>query len=289
MNRSPWISGCALLSLMATPLLAETNEADDRVNQFRWAATDDPLSQVAATVPSAAEKSLLGVPADRPTNAVMPPGKRCRCVGESDSESVATIEKVLRSALASAGLNFTDAPLEKVAGSIRDTYQIPVQLDLPALEEIGVDAGEPVTTNLHGVSLRSALRLMLEPLGLTYIIRNEVLLITAPEVAEAELTTCVYDVRDLVQRTRGSVDFDPLIDTIISCVASETWAENGGGESDIRPLQPGFLVVSQAASVHEEIEGLLNTIREMNGGPVAAYGGPNASLDELVTEWNLRQ
>jgi hypothetical protein len=92
-----------------------------------------------------------------------------------------------------------------------------------------------------------------------------------------------------VRGTWSGVDYDSLIDTIISCISSETWAENGGGEAEIRPLPPGFLVISQTAAVHEEIEGLLNTVREMNGGSVAAAVGLNGSLDELVTEWNGRQ
>jgi hypothetical protein len=92
-----------------------------------------------------------------------------------------------------------------------------------------------------------------------------------------------------VRGTWSGVDYDSLIDTIVSCIASATWAENGGGESEIRPLQPGFLVVSQTAPVHEEIESFLDTIREMNGGPVAASAAPNASLDELVAEWNVRR
>jgi hypothetical protein len=96
-------------------------------------------------------------------------------------------------------------------------------------------------------------------------------------------------VRDLLRETRHAPDFDPLIDTIISCVSSETWAQNGGGESEIRPLPPGLLVISQTAPVHEEIEAFLNTVREMKGGPIATGAGLGASLDELVTEWNLRQ
>ena len=36
----------------------------------------------------------------------------------------------------------------------------------------------------------------------------------------------------------GRID---LIDTVVACVATETWAENGGGEAEIRPLQAGPL------------------------------------------------
>src|SRR5690606_6406610 len=51
----------------------------------------------------------------------------------------------------------------------------------------------------------------------------------------------------------ASADFDSLIDLIISTVAADTWAENGGGEAEIRPF-PGnlSLVISQTQAVHEE-------------------------------------
>ena len=43
--------------------------------------------------------------------------------------------------------------------------------------------------NLKGASLKSALRLMLGELGLTYVIQDEVLLITTKEAAEQKLET----------------------------------------------------------------------------------------------------
>jgi hypothetical protein len=263
MNRSMWISAGAVLTILAVPLLAVTQAVD---KSMRGSAHDTWVD---------------------PSNSSDP---YCRCSGEGDSPSVARIEQALRGRLKSQGLDFTDAPLKDLVAYIEDTYKIPVQLDIVALEEEGIDPHELVTVSLHDISLRSALRLMLKKLGLTYIVQDEVLIITSPTQAEAELVTCVYDVRDLLHRTRSDFDFDSLIDTIVSCVASETWAENGGGESDIRPLQPGFLVVSQTAEVHEEIEELLKSIRELIRRPVAAAAivDPYASLDELVTEWNVR-
>ena len=55
-----------------------------------------------------------------------------------------------------------------------------------------------MTKNLKGVSSKSALRLMLHELGLTYVIKDEVLLITTTEAAESKLSTRVYSVADLV-------------------------------------------------------------------------------------------
>jgi hypothetical protein len=37
-------------------------------------------------------------------------------------------------------------------------------------------------------------------------------------------------------------DFESLIELIVSTVATDTWAENGGGEADIRPFPTGVLV-----------------------------------------------
>lgn len=40
----------------------------------------------------------------------------------------------------------------------------------------------------------------------------------------------------------ANADFDSLIDLIVSTVHTETWAENGGGEAEIRPFPSGVLV-----------------------------------------------
>ena len=75
---------------------------------------------------------------------------------------------------------------KKSSTSCRTTTAFRSSSTQPALEEIGVGTDEPVTINLHNVSLRSALRLMLKKLQLTYIIQDEVLMITTPEEAEKQ-------------------------------------------------------------------------------------------------------
>ena len=68
------------------------------------------------------------------------------------------------------------------------------------MKEAGVDESTPVTKNLKGISLHSALKLLLDELQLKYVIHNEVLLITSPGKAESDeyMTTKVYPVPDLV-------------------------------------------------------------------------------------------
>src|SRR5690606_26313622 len=192
----------------------------------------------------------------------------------------------------------------------------------------------------------SALNLILEPLHLSYVVKDEVLKITSEQLRDTETYQIVYPVADLVipipnfvpdnslgltglindahaamgygagsfgapgpialvngQKPRGgatpqgvlaqpgmpnsgaalggptsmpigggpggmggaaSADFDSLIELIISTVASDTWAENGGGEAEIRPF-PGnlSLVISQTQAVHEEIADLLEQLRKL--------------------------
>lgn len=108
------------------------------------------------------------------------------------------ISEALQEPMTSVGLDFTETPLEEIIAFLRDEYDIEIQIDGPALEELGLRADEPITVNLRNISLRSALRLMLKGLELTYVIRDEVLLITTEEEALNTLTVKVYPVADLV-------------------------------------------------------------------------------------------
>jgi len=108
-------------------------------------------------------------------------------------------EKEIDDALKSpTQLEFIETQLQDVVDFLKDYHDIEIQIDERALQEVGIPTDTPITKNLKGVSLRSALRLMLRELDLTYVIQDEVLLITTPEEAETKLTTKVYPVADLV-------------------------------------------------------------------------------------------
>ena len=95
-------------------------------------------------------------------------------------------------------LEFIETPLADIVEFLKDNHNIPIEIDTKALDDVGLSTDVPVTRNLKGISLRSALRLMLRELDLTYMVRDEVLLITTPEEAETQLVTKVYPVADLV-------------------------------------------------------------------------------------------
>src|SRR5262245_51023109 len=74
-----------------------------------------------------------------------------------------------------------------------------VYLDPQGLNAEGVTTDTPVTLNLtQPISLKSALNLMLSPLGLSYVIQNEVLRITSEQTRDSNTYAKAYYVADLV-------------------------------------------------------------------------------------------
>ena len=111
------------------------------------------------------------------------------------------VEKKIEEALKQpTQIEFVETPLKDVVDYLKDLHHIEIQLDSAALKDAGVDESTTVTRNIKGISLRSALKLLLDDLQLTYVIHDEVLLITSPTKAESDeyMTTKVYPVADLV-------------------------------------------------------------------------------------------
>ena len=95
-------------------------------------------------------------------------------------------------------VDFAERPLIDVIDYFKQRHDIEIQLDNKALREAGVDPASTITRSVKGISLRSALRLLLDEFDLTYVIHNEVLLITSQAKAATMLERRVYPVADLV-------------------------------------------------------------------------------------------
>ena len=100
---------------------------------------------------------------------------------------------------------FFDQPLGEVVDSVKTRHSIPMIIDEKALADAGLDSQMAVNQDLRGITLRSGLKLMLNSLGLTYVINDEVLKITTPEAAENELIIRTYEVGDLVMPVSESM------------------------------------------------------------------------------------
>jgi RNA polymerase sigma factor (sigma-70 family) len=99
-------------------------------------------------------------------------------------------------------LEFPGNPLNDVVDYISEIHRIRIRLH-PSLEQEGVSADEEVNLIINGVTLRSALSIMLKDLGertgvpLDYVIEDQILYIVTRTEADAMHDTRVYPLRAL--------------------------------------------------------------------------------------------
>src|SRR5262249_3701531 len=75
-------------------------------------------------------------------------------------------------------INFSTTPLHQVIDDLHDMTGINIYPDRAALEENGISLDRPITAKFEGISLKSALNLILRQVRLTYMVKDEVLQIT---------------------------------------------------------------------------------------------------------------
>jgi type II secretory pathway component GspD/PulD (secretin) len=95
-------------------------------------------------------------------------------------------------------LSFKDEPLDAVLQDLRDWHGVNIVADQPALDSEGITLRRPVNIQLDGVSLKSALDLLLHQVHLTYVNQDGVLVITTQANAGGKLVTATYQVADLI-------------------------------------------------------------------------------------------
>jgi general secretion pathway protein D len=116
--------------------------------------------------------------------------------GQRRSERELEIEQKLKTPVS---LQFQNAPLTEVLDYLARLAEVNLHLDPQGLAEEGVTTDTPVTINLsQEISLKSALNLILQPLHLSYVIKDEVLKITSEQLRDGEVYTVTYNVADLV-------------------------------------------------------------------------------------------
>jgi hypothetical protein len=174
-------------------------------------------------------------------------------------------------------LDYIDMPLRDIMQVMSDEYKIPVQFDDAAMEQVAMSPDTEVSLTISNVSLRAALELMFKRIpDLTFVIEHEVLLITTQEEANIRHEVRVYRIDDLLGTHPGDAlfaneaEYEVLIELIVNNVAAGTWDSPSEGEA--LAFSPGMLVVSATFRVHEQIESLLENLREARTEVLAAAG-----------------
>ena len=166
-------------------------------------------------------------------------------------------------------MTFTETPLQDAVDYLKHRHKIEMQLDNLALEDAAIGSDSPITRTVNDVKFKSGLELLLRDMDLTYIIKNEILMITTKDKAETELMTRTYPVGDLVEQKDG----ETLIKAITSTVRQTTWGEVGGPGSIIYVPSVKGLVISQTRDVQEEVLQLLRSLRGVRRAAVSGGAG----------------
>jgi hypothetical protein len=211
-------------------------------------------------------------------------------VGAAAQEDSSDPARRVRDRLASMriDLDFTNARLDEVIAYFQEFSGLNFHLDADSRVKEG-EEGNKVTIKLKGVTLRTALKLVLGPRDLGAVYREGVIVIQSKAKLGNQTVTRVYDVRDLVFRLRdfagprveltvpgsgaalagasfileeepkGELTEEFLSELIKTNTGERSWEDNSA--ASISQIN-GLLVISQSKPVHEEIRRLLDLLRQ---------------------------
>ncbi|MEZ5941035.1 MAG: RNA polymerase sigma factor [Planctomycetaceae bacterium] len=219
--------------------------------------------QIAQNIPDRAADETWVYPVDdlivstnttNSTNATntVPPNIEVFAPGASNP-NIARIHNALKE---ETSLEFPGNPLSDVIQYTAQIHNIPILIDESALAEEAIDTDVEVELVLQGVTLQSALEIMLADVGgtkLDYVIENEVMKITTRIAADETYETRVYDVRAL------DLDDPEVLVHVLTNTTSGAWVQAGTGEGAIS-YSKGSFIIRQTQRVHREIETLLNNM-----------------------------
>ncbi len=166
---------------------------------------------------------------------------------DRDHRIAQEIENILNSPIT---LNYENRPLSEAINLLANETGINLVLDPKALADADVTTATPVTLQVKGVKFKSALKLLLRPIGLNYKVEDEVIMITSPPSMASQTYPKAYYVGDLIlppgfplpgsnekspthdsgrtdgqngQSNRPRVNMKPLISLITTTIAPGTW------------------------------------------------------------------
>jgi hypothetical protein len=137
-----------------------------------------------------------------------PPEAAAAAAKQAEQAKPTTLEAKLNQRFT---IEFVEMPLTEAVQYLRDQTGVQFVVKTKKLEEAGVSPDKALTMNLQQVRLATLLDLLLDELELTYVEKDELLIVTTPEDAEATLLIRVYDCRDLLamEAPPGSDQFVP--------------------------------------------------------------------------------
>ena len=236
------LGGAALLGI-GYQLYAEDNVVLQTEMPSDSDENDSSASEVAVPVVSMRVEQDGKKPADRFSS-------------DKDGRLEAAHKKIEAALSSPTQIEFIETPLQAVVDYLKGFHEIEIQIDRKSLEAMGLGYDTPVTKNLKGISLSSALNLLLSEMDLTYVIKNEVLLIT---IIQAGKFPKVYNLDGLIRPDKWKEDLQALAETIQK-IGPGAW--EGKHAAEITGFRDDSLIISHTQQGHEQIRQFLNQLVE---------------------------
>jgi hypothetical protein len=154
-------------------------------------------------------------------------------------------------------LQFPNTPLRTALEFLGDVHDINIIIDETGLTDEGISIDDTVDITLKDVSLKSGLNVLLKPAGLTYVVRNEVMMITTQSKADGTIDTQAYDVSANLQN-REPQQVSELVTQLLAPLAT---TETGGKSGPVVVPYEKRLLVTGTWSDHARIREILDLMQ----------------------------
>ncbi len=263
MSRRAALVGCLFVLLAAWTTISARAQ-----DPFGKEVDDDPFAAPAELGAASDENPFAEAPNDRRIGA-RPPAKKAAdkgleqpvhpLPGRANDPTVKSETRVRAALRDPTRMEFTEMPLIDAMAFLKDYHGIEIQLDTRALEDIGVGSDTPVTRNLNGISLDAALRLMLDDIDLTHIVRNGVLVVTSKDKAQSLLELRVYNVGQAIGHDVSAEEAGTMLNELSGYTPTKS-----GGPSDTRLQVVPFkdlLIIRASQHDHEQLVELFDELK----------------------------
>ena len=201
-----------------------------------------------------------GVDVKEIVNWVSEPSNAPKWLVASPEERDGSINQNIRIKLFERIPNVTiEAPLQQFAIEVSQLLDIPVTLDLKSLGDAAIAPDEMVSIQRSfPIKTKDLLQMVLDPLGCTYVIKYDSIVITSID-SDSSMLTRYYDLSYVFP---NNSTLPQLLNSIEASVTPSTWEANSGLST--MTILGSMLVVRAPEETHHGIEDFLRQISKQS-------------------------
>lgn len=145
--------------------------------------------------------------------------------------------------------SFNNTSFDQVIKSLEKELGFQLVISKATMEEVRLSYESTLTYEIpRNVSKRNLLKSVLSELGLTYIIKGEIVQVVSFLQAKNEMRVGVMDVASLINGAGTQQNVNQIINLIKTTVEPDSW-EGAGGNGTITFHPPGTLIIKNSAEV----------------------------------------